>query len=126
MEYIGIVEENDWEGEEFGYYFEDDPDTREYLERIQELLPEDSPYQVVLEPIDYETLAHMHKYDQNTYKSRVNVYDANDQPWEEILAADFEEDDPLYKGNCFTDELDIFEDVDDQSEYEYEDEDEDW
>lgn len=135
MEYIGIVENNDWEGEEFGYYFEDTPEVREYLEEIAERLPDNSGYEIILDPIDEETLGHMHEHDQNTYKNRVNIYNADDQPWEEILSADFDEDIPFYKGGCFTESIDIFEnkstiedeyDDDDDDEYDDEEGDEEW
>lgn len=119
MQYIGIVENNDWEGETFGYYFEDTPEVREYLEEIMERLPEYSGFEIELDPIDEETLGHIHQCDENGYMPRVNIYNADEQPWDEIMSADFDEDLPFYKGSCFTDSIEMFDD-DDISDKDYE------
>lgn len=120
MPYIGIIERNDNEGEEFGYYFQDNPDLRDYLEKINELMPEDmvgegyGQFEIVLQPIEEEDLMAMARMDDNLYMRRVNVYRMEDQPWDEIIESDFDEDIPFYKGNCFSDPLDMFYDQDDQ------------
>lgn len=36
--YIGFVEHNEWEGEDFGYYFPNTPENRQALEKFKEFL----------------------------------------------------------------------------------------
>lgn len=105
--YIGIEENNDWEGETFGYYFEDTKENREGLQKVKEKYDPfmdtwdgEFPYKFISEAVSEKELKILDKYDENGYMSRVNFVKKKIN-WDEIAGNVNDEEDPLYKGTCF-------------------------
>lgn len=99
MKQYEITEDNDWEGETFGYIL---TLTDEQFEKIKtgfEIINEDEGYdKVTIEPCDYsqEQIDLINKKSRNRYMDRVNYYELNEN---EFNLDSFEYSDFPYKGN---------------------------
>lgn len=117
MEYIGVVDHNGWEGESFGFYFENTEENRERLRQLRQNIDEAGVDQLAgatdaewhFDPIPEEALDHLDQTDRNGYMSRVNHIDKiypQDDLAEQVERAENEgeavrPDHPVYKGNGF-------------------------
>ena len=100
--YIGIEEENDAEGETFGYYVSDTPPNRHALERLDVVFKRNarkfgSTFAVVLHPFNKPELDAIEYGARNNYMHRVQFI-AEPVDWSRIMCAVENDPNALYKG----------------------------
>ena len=88
-QYVGIVDDNDSEGEIFGYYFLAMPDSIAAIKQMHEIAekyPEACEgWEFIHQSFDGDELAVLKKHDRNGYMSRVNICDGSHINWPELI-----------------------------------------
>ena len=100
--FIGVIEDNEHEGETFGYYFPQNEDNIKALGELEHLLDAGlfTCYFIDWEPYTKEELRLISKGANNSYMDRVNFV-TKKVDWESVFEQLENDEDPLYKGDCF-------------------------
>lgn len=84
--FVGLVELNDWEGEEFGYYWPYTPEAEKALRGMAARYEKEGDESIRLEVLTEEQIKVLDDNDSNGYRDRVSVYRAPPN-WDKFVAS---------------------------------------